>query len=205
MQALPSIKPIILSTFAVAEEIIQIKIPKFQVVNIVTGVGKAQAAHVLTKSIAEWQPCCVLNIGTAGTQRWKVGDICLSRHYIDRDFQRIPLPGLSFEITDRNILPPMLNSWIDLLKREVTLNNATVNTGDDFVTGGELLTGDVIDMEGYAQALVCREMGVPILSVKYITDVVGENSVEIWEKKLAHAREALTLLFESINKSVDSE
>lgn len=69
MQALPSIKPIILSTFAVAEEIIQIKIPKFQVVNVVTGVGKAQAAHVLTKSIAEWQPCCVLNIGTAGTQR----------------------------------------------------------------------------------------------------------------------------------------
>lgn len=196
-------KPVVLFTFAIAEEVIDIEMKGFRVVTVITGVGKAQAAHMLTKAIIEWHPCAVFNIGTAGTQQRHVGDICLSRHYIDRDFQRIPLPGISYEIISKQPFPMMLLPWISLLERKVAFNKTIINTGDDFVTESELLSGDVIDMEGYALALVCREMNIPILSVKYITDVVGENSVEIWENKLAHAREALTQLFYSLNNEQD--
>ena len=46
-------------------------------------------------------------------------------------------------------------------------------------------------MEAFAQAMVCNEEHVPFMAVKYITDKIGENSVKIWNDKLADARNAL--------------
>lgn len=69
------------------------------------------------------------------------------------------------------------------------------STGDTFVTETTSLSGGFVDMETYAQAYVCKELSIPFLSVKYITDVVGENFVEHWENKLANAREVLSLWF----------
>lgn len=45
----------------------------------------------------------------------------------------------------------------------------------------------MVEMEAYSQAYVCRELNVPFLAVKYITDIIGENSVELWESKLSEA------------------
>lgn len=39
--------------------------------------------------------------------------------------------------------------------------------------------------------MVCNEEHVPFMAVKYITDKIGENSVKIWNDKLADARNAL--------------
>ena len=50
-------------------------------------------------------------------------------------------------------------------------------------------------MEAYAEAEVCREMGIPFISVKYVTDVVGQNSAQEWYAKLKDAREGLTKFF----------
>ena len=66
-----------------------------------------------------------------------------------------------------------------------------VNTGDDFVTDGTNVVGDVIDMEAFAQAMVCGEEGIPFMAVKYITDKIGENSIKIWSDKLEEAKIAL--------------
>ena len=60
--------------------------------------------------------------------------------------------------------------------------------------------GDVVDMEAYAQAQVCRELGIPFLAVKYVTDIVGQNSVKHWEDKLADARRDLTAYFKGIGQ-----
>ena len=61
----------------------------------------------------------------------------------------------------------------------------------------EVLHGDVIDMEAFAEALVCKKMNIPFVSVKYITDVVGKNSLKAWEDKLSDARKGLQRFFES--------
>ena len=58
--------------------------------------------------------------------------------------------------------------------------------------------GDVVDMEAYAEAQVCNELGIPFLSVKYVTDIIGQNSVKHWEDKLADARRGLSAYFEKI-------
>ena len=47
-------------------------------------------------------------------------------------------------------------------------------------------------MEAYAQAQVCQIKSIPFISVKYITDRIGENSIKHWEDKLADARVGLS-------------
>ena len=54
-------------------------------------------------------------------------------------------------------------------------------------------------MEAYAQAWVCRTKNTPFIAVKYVTDIIGQNSVKHWEDKLADARKGLGAVFESIS------
>ena len=39
---------------------------------------------------------------------------------------------------------------------------------------------------------VCRAKEIPFISVKYVTDIIGQNSVKHWEDKLADARQGLS-------------
>ena len=73
------------------------------------------------------------------------------------------------------------------------------NTGDTFLTELSDVKGDVVDMEAYAQAWVCRTKNTPFIAVKYVTDIIGQNSVKHWEDKLADARKGLGAFFESIS------
>ena len=65
-----------------------------------------------------------------------------------------------------------LNKWI------------VCGTGDSFVDDikKESLYVQVFDMEAYALAKVCRNLGVPFISFKYITDNVNEHSAKAWEE-----------------------
>jgi adenosylhomocysteine nucleosidase len=72
------------------------------------------------------------------------------------------------------------------------------NTGDTFLTELSDVKGDVVDMEAYAQALVCRAKNTPFIAVKYVTDIIGQNSVKHWEDKLADARKGLGEFLEAL-------
>lgn len=76
------------------------------------------------------------------------------------------------------------------------------NTGDTFLTELSDVKGDVVDMEAFAQAFVCRAKNVPFIAVKYVTDIIGQNSVKHWEDKLADARKGLGEFFEQIGGAV---
>ena len=78
------------------------------------------------------------------------------------------------------------------------------NTGDSFLTELLDVQGDVVDMEAYAQAMVCRAKEVPFISVKYVTDIIGQNSVKHWEDKLADARKGLGEFLEALGGVVRS-
>ena len=69
-------------------------------------------------------------------------------------------------------------------------------TGDSFVTTEDQACGDVVDMEAFALAYVCQQADVDFLSVKCVTDVVGRNSVGLWEERIADARRTLQAFFE---------
>jgi len=180
----------IIVTYAVKEEYIDINIDNWEITYICTGIGKTKSAMHLTKALYEDKADFVLNMGTAGTLKHNVGDIFVCDRFIDRDFQQVNIPGIEFKIDFNGALLKVDDDSFTLKSR-----NGICNTGDSFVTEAKTLDGDVVDMEAFAQAVVCKEFNIPFISVKYITDIIGENSVKHWEDKLADARKGLSEWF----------
>jgi len=174
----------ILFVYAIPEERIEINIPNAEVIYVETGMGKVNAAMKTMRAICEYHPDMVINYGSAGTLNHNIGDIIVCNRFIDRDLRKVTLDGVTSEIAFGKNLQFFPNAIY-----------GTCNTGDSFITSGADIEGDVIDMESYAMADVCREMGIPFVAVKYVTDVVGQNSVESWQEKLADARKGLTDFF----------
>lgn len=186
----------ILVTYAVQGEFTELKFPgmregdEVQVGYLRTGIGKVKSAYYLTEAIGRLQPDLVINMGTVGTVGHRVGDIFVCRHFVDRDMEKVKDLGVEHEIDTAALLEEKgyCRHW--------KAAGGVCNTGDSFLTELLAVTGDVVDMEAYAQAWVCRAKGVPFVAVKYVTDVVGQNSVKHWEDKLADARRALGAFFE---------
>lgn len=184
----------ILLVYAIPEEKIEINIPNAEVIYVETGMGKVNAAMKTMRAICEYHPDMVINYGSAGTLNHNIGDIIVCNKFIDRDLQKVTLNGVVSEIVFGTDAARHVLTEQRLTERAKVLWG-TCNTGDSFITSGADIEGDVVDMESYAMADVCREMGIPFVAVKYVTDVVGQNSVESWQEKLADARKGLTDFF----------
>lgn len=182
----------LLITYAVKEEHFPISIPGYSITYLQTEIGKAKSAMKLTNAIVSDRPDLVLNIGTAGTLTHQVGDVFVCTKFVDRDYVAVKLPGVAYEI-DTSELASKNELALELIKR--AHKKGICSTGDTFVTEPSLFGEDVVDMESYAQAMVCTEFDVPFVSVKYVTDIIGQNSIAHWEDKLADARKGLAAWF----------
>ena len=177
----------ILVTYAFDEEIIPFELQGVDITFLKTGMGKVLSAFNLTKALCEEKYDLVLNVGTAGTLNHEVGDIFVCHRFVDRDMEKIELPDVCSDIS----FPEEVGIGIIDVYDKI----GVCNTGDSFVTKAAHFNGDVVDMEAFAQAMVCKEMNVDFVSVKYITDIIGQNSGQIWLDKLRDAREALKEFF----------
>jgi len=68
--------------------------------------------------------------------------------------------------------------------------DSVCNSGDTFLTSADG-TGDVFEMESFAVARICEEHEIPFIAVKCVTDIIGQNSIQHWEEKLAEAQSIL--------------
>ena len=177
----------ILVTYAFDEEIIPFELQGVDITFLKTGMGKVLSAFNLTKALCNDSYELVLNVGTAGTLNHEVGDIFVCHRFVDRDMEKIELPEVCSDISFAEKV------GVDIIDAYDKIG--VCNTGDSFVTKAAHFNGDVVDMEAFAQAMVCKEMNVDFVSVKYITDIIGQNSGEIWLDKLRDAREALKGFF----------
>lgn len=174
----------VLVTYAVKEELVDIPWSDVEFYYVRTGIGKVKAAFHLSEAINQVHPDLVLNMGTAGTITHQVGDMFVCRRFVDRDMQKLSDFGLECVIDTSVLLQEkgFSVSWDE---------SGCCNTGDGFLTETEHVEGDVVDMEAYAQAFVCRAKEIPFVAVKYVTDIIGQNSIKHWEDKLADARVGL--------------
>lgn len=175
--------------YAVEGERFPLFIPDYDITFVKTGVGKVQAAMNLMRAIYDFNPDAVLNIGTAGTVKHNIGDIFVCRNFADRDLEKVDLAGIDSKIS--------LDGRLGIGRIDDCRDAYWCNTGDSFVTDMSGIQGDVVDMEAYAEAEVCNAMNIPFASVKYVTDLIGQNSVEDWASKLSDARTGLRRFFES--------
>lgn len=187
----------VLITWAIDDEAIAIEGKENKIVTIATGIGKASAAVTVANAINRWHPDLIINVGTAGTLRHAVGDVLVCDRFVDRDYAKAQLPGLDYRIDMAHVLflQRIARQWPSLLGGSESDKRFVANTGDNFVTDHEATEGDVFDMEAYAEAFAARQAGIPFMAVKFVTDVIGQNSVKAWQQKLADARRVLTAYF----------
>jgi adenosylhomocysteine nucleosidase len=143
---------------------------------IYTGVGKVNAAIAATSILANANHAKIINYGTAGTlvpehagKLLKVGTI----YQRDMDARpQAPLGSTPFEDGDLNAEIVVSNS------------NITLSTGDNFVTSTPEILTDLVDMEAYAIAKVCKRFKTEFTCIKYASDFADENAATTWQENV---------------------
>lgn len=141
---------------------------------ILTGVGKINASFVTTDMINKYQPEKIINFGTAGATKKNISGLVQCTHFIQRDMDVSGL--LDFKLGQT----PFDNI------NDITFGDGglTCATGDNFVTSKIILDCDIIDMEAYAIAKICKLKNVKFECYKYISDYTNESSNNDWNKNI---------------------
>jgi adenosylhomocysteine nucleosidase len=158
---------------------------------IYTGIGKVNAAFKLTQAIERYKPELIINLGTAGSDIFKKYDIVNCTQFIQRDMD---VRGLGFDLykTPLTQTPIVLNYGITF----PNIKSGICGTGDSFETSLKNKPYNVVDMEGYALALIAQNYDIPFLCLKFISDGADDEAADNWKKNVIHAAEAFyKLLF----------
>lgn len=143
-----------------------------------TGIGKVNAAIAITQAIVEKKPKYVVNLGTAGSAKFKTHDVVECSAFVQRDMDISPL---GFKIGETPLDPIPGKIAVETLSQ---FPKGVCGTGDSFEVGAPRLACDLVDMEGYALAKACKKLNVPLISVKYITDGSDKDAHKDWVANL---------------------
>ena len=158
-----------------------------------TGVGKINSAYALTRALLKRRPALVLDFGTVGSPHLPAHALVECTRFIQRDMDVSPL-GLPRGTTPFDDLPAAL----EVPRRLPELREAVCGSADHFVSGHEVGDCDVVEMEAYALAKVCRREGVDFMAVKYVTDG-GDLSAHVdWAANLPRAARAFRDIYERV-------
>ncbi len=166
-----------------------------------TGVGKVNAAHRLTRRLAEErhqgrQPL-VVNFGTAGSRRLRTGALVACRRFVQRDMDVTGLGFAAHETPFESV--PRVLEFPEVFPE---LAHTVCGSGDRFEAVDAAPAWDVVDMEAYALAKVCHFEGVPFACAKYVTDGADSNAASDWQANLPRAAEAFVTLFRELRARV---
>lgn len=162
----------VLFSFALASEAAEV----FEGCNtLITGIGKVNAAYELSKAIQYKRPSLIVNLGSAGSNEFKKGDVVCCTAFVQRDMDVRGLGYAQYE-TPLSGLPPVLRYGIAL----DGLPESICGTGDSFEMAHTATLYNVIDMEAYSLALIAMKEHIPFLCLKYISDGADGNAAEDW-------------------------
>ena len=163
-----------------------------------TGVGKVNAAIALTRRLARVRGegrglPLVVNFGTAGSARIPARTLVACRKFVDRDMD-VGALGFAPGVTPYDELPPLLEFAPEIRG----LPEAVCGSGDTFATTDHGPACDVVDMEAYALAKVCRMEGAHFACAKYVSDNVDAQAAEHWKQNVAGAAESFLGLYQDL-------
>lgn len=160
-----------------------------------SGLGKINAAIALTRRLTQYRAAgqalpTVLNFGTAGSRHFRTGELVACSRFVQRDMDVSAL-GFPLGETPFESLPARLE-FTPLFPH---LADGLCGSGDSFETGAARLHCEVIDMEAYAFAKVCRLEGASFGCAKYITDGADHAAASEWQANLPRAAAAFRALY----------
>lgn len=136
---------------------------------VVTGIGKTQAAVAVTRAVlATDGDVQVANIGTAGGLRDDVNGHFEPGVVINHDVNVDAIRALGHDPHER-------------LELAHGAADVVLATGDAFID--DVAVRDrlaeramLVDMEGYAVAWACQQLGVPLRMAKHVSDHAGDDA-----------------------------
>jgi adenosylhomocysteine nucleosidase len=164
-----------------------------------TGVGKVNAAHALTRRLAETRHAGralphVVNFGTAGSHTFATGTVVACRAFVQRDMDVTAL-GFALGTTPFDASPARL----EFPETVAHLPHGVCSSADAFETRGPEVACDVLDMEAYALAKVCWLEQVRFTCVKFITDGADHAAATDWEANLPQAAAEFLAIYRSLD------
>jgi adenosylhomocysteine nucleosidase len=154
------------------------------------GVGKVNAAYSTVEIIRKHHYDLILNLGTAGSHKFPIQTLVECISYVQRDMD-LSLLGLKRGITPMDNIPGKIEgSRISELP-----NFGICGTSDTIELGPPLVECDLVDMEAFAIAKVCKKMNIQFHAIKYITDSSNKNTHKDWTQNLKLASKALFDLY----------
>ena len=154
-----------------------------------TGAGKVNAAYELTKAIRLQKPELIINLGSAGSNHFKRGEVICCTQFLQRDMDATGLSFAKYE-TPFSGMHPVLNYGIALQG----LPQGICGTGDSFEMNHLSPDYNVVDMEAYSLAYVAMKEQIPFLCLKYISDGADGAAAEDWMMQVHHAATAFKKL-----------
>jgi adenosylhomocysteine nucleosidase len=156
-----------------------------------TGVGKINATYNLTKIINKYKPKEVINFGTAGALDKELNGIIECTKFYQRDMDVTGLMNLKIGQTPFDEIKEIINSN----------DGYSCGSGDNFVTSSIPIKVDVVDLEAYALAKVCKLENIKFRCFKFISDNADETANSDWiencekgAKLFKHKLKEITLL-----------
>ena len=159
-----------------------------------SGIGKVNAAFKAFDVIQKTGCKTLLNLGSAGSSQFDAHALVEVSTFVQRDMDVSPL-GFAVGVTPMDDDHPAeihLEAYFSHLKKGIC------GTGDSFETGIPKVPCDLVDMEGYAIAKVCKKLGVRLISVKYITDGANDTAHLDWEENLLLGAQKLLKLYQTV-------
>ncbi len=159
-----------------------------------SGIGKVNAAFKAFEVIQNTGCKTLLNLGTAGSSHFDAHALVEVSQFVQRDMDVSPL-GFDVGLTPMDQHFPgaiELEPFFDHLPKGIC------GTGDSFETGQPKVPCQLVDMEGYALAKVCKKLGVRLISVKYITDGANDTAHLDWEENLLLGAQKLLFLYQML-------
>ena len=134
------------------------------------GVGKINATYNLLKLIHKFKPTEVINYGTAGAIKKDLSGIVECTKFYQRDMDVRGLLDLNLGETPFDTINEIINSN----------EGYSCGSGDSFVTKKIEMNVDIVDMEAYALAKVCKLEGINFRCFKFISDSADNNALKDW-------------------------
>ena len=152
---------------AIEDELKRSEIPEHQIEYI--GVGKVNAVFNTLNAIEKYSPKQIINFGTAGSLDQKIKGLVEVSSFLQRDMDASPL---GFEVGQTPFEKDI----------EITFGRegVTCGTGDKFVTSTPILKTDIVDMEAYAIAKVCKLKNIDFRCFKFISDNADSEAKDDW-------------------------
>ena len=135
-----------------------------------TGVGKINATYNSLKLISTHKPRLVINYGTAGAINNSLKGIIECTKFYQRDMDVTGLMNLKIGQTPFDDINEIVNSE----------KGYSCGSGDSFVTTQIPIKVDVVDMEAYALAKICKLENINFRCFKFISDNADKAARSDW-------------------------